>query len=188
MIMELYIFPGKTEFLRERRRMGVIFLSLLKGWWKRYWQSMIEWNWRNYGIRRMWAVEKVFGGWMWFWKWCRKLLSGEPETKKLFVLCALQTGLLGYSCCCTGGISNLPLCEQTPIGQSGIQPEWLVANVKKISTRLLPCDGWFCPVSSEPVEHIIYKVFADFDFLSGSVKWCGFLRKWCSKWCSENRT
>ena len=22
----------------------------------------------------------------------------------------------------------------------------------EISTHLLPCDGWFCPVSSEPVE------------------------------------
>ena len=31
---------------------------------------------------------------------------------------------------------------------------------------------------------LFYKVFAGSAFLSGSVKWCRFLRKWCSKWCS----
>ena len=31
---------------------------------------------------------------------------------------------------------------------------------------------------------LFYMPSAGSDFLSGSVKWCGFLRKWCSKWCS----
>ena len=31
---------------------------------------------------------------------------------------------------------------------------------------------------------LFYKAFTGFYFLSGSVKWCSFLRKWCSKWCS----
>ena len=34
---------------------------------------------------------------------------------------------------------------------------------------------------------LFYKDSAGSDFLSGSVKWCGFLRKWCSIWCSGIR-
>ncbi len=32
---------------------------------------------------------------------------------------------------------------------------------------------------------LFYKVSAGSDFLSGSVKNCRILRKWCSKWCSK---
>ena len=40
-------------------------------------------------------------------------------------------------------------------GRFGLITAWLVVcmkNFKKISTRLLPCGGWFCPVASEPVK------------------------------------
>ena len=64
--LHLYIFPGRMEFLQEKRRIDVIFLNLLNSWRKRYWQSMTEWSWNSCGIRKTSTGERVSGGWIWY--------------------------------------------------------------------------------------------------------------------------
>ena len=55
---------------------------------------------------------------------------------------------------------------------------------KLVLTSCRVADVLSCGVRA--CKALFYKASAGSDFLSGSVKWCGFLRKWCSGMTSED--
>lgn len=64
---------------------------------------------------------------------------------------------------------------------SGNNESWEIFINIEISTHLLPCGGWFCPVSSEPVEPYFTRFLRVLSFCLEASKIVFFLRKWCSR-------
>ena len=58
----------------------------------------------------------------------------------------------------------------------GNNESWEIFINIEISTHLLPCDGWFCPVVSEPVEPYFTRLLRVLSFCLGVpkiVNFCG---------------
>lgn len=99
--------------------------------------------------------------------------------KKSFSLCASQAGSLGHSCCYTGRFRIYSYVSKRLLGSQGPNLNGSIVNVKKISkisTRLLPWNGWFCPVVSEPVKPYFTRFLRVLSFCLGVskiVNFCG---------------
>ena len=139
---------------------------------------MTEWRWKNCGIRRMWAIEKVFGGWMWFWKWCRNCFRENLKLRSYSCYALCKQVCSAIAVVVQVEFRICPYVSKRPSGSPESNLHGSIVNVKKISkisTCLLPWNGWFCPVVSDPVKPYFIRFLRALSFCLGvskSVNFC----------------